>query len=71
MTIKTDSTEKEFCVVLNDEEQYSVWSSDRPLPKGWRKHGFEGSKEGCLSQIKAVWTDIRPLSLRRRLKLCD
>ncbi|MEU4558331.1 MbtH family NRPS accessory protein [Actinoplanes sp. NPDC023936] len=51
-------------VVLNDEEQYSIWPADRPLPEGWRSAGVTGSREECLAHIDEVWTDMRPLSLR-------
>jgi MbtH protein len=52
-------------VVVNDEEQYSIWSVDRELPPGWRDAGKEGPKEECLAYIEEVWTDMRPLSLRK------
>ena len=52
-------------VVLNDEEQYSLWPAGRPLPPGWRAEGFEGEHEDCLAHIERVWTDMRPLSTRR------
>ncbi|MBA2890560.1 MbtH protein [Nonomuraea soli] len=51
-------------VVVNHEEQYSIWWSDREPPAGWRGAGFEGSREECLEHIAAVWTDMRPLSVR-------
>lgn len=54
-----------FVVVVNDEEQYSVWPADRELPAGWRKDGFSGPKDDCLAHIDLVWTDMRPASLRR------
>jgi MbtH protein len=54
-------------VVLNDEEQYSVWWAGRELPAGWRAEGTEGTKAECLSRIESVWTDMRPLSLRKRM----
>ncbi|WP_433362635.1 MbtH family protein [Streptosporangium sp. CA-115845] len=53
-----------FLVVLNDEEQYSIWPAGRELPAGWRAEGFEGDREGCLAHIDEVWTDMRPLSAR-------
>ncbi|MFJ8433454.1 MbtH family protein [Kitasatospora sp. NPDC094019] len=56
-----------YLVVLNDEEQYSIWWADRALPAGWRGEGFAGSKEECLARIGEVWTDMRPLSLRLRM----
>ncbi|MET8338705.1 MbtH family NRPS accessory protein [Streptosporangium canum] len=54
-----------FLVVLNDEEQYSVWPAGRELPAGWRAEGFQGSREDCLAHIDQVWTDMRPLSVRQ------
>jgi MbtH protein len=54
-------------VVVNHEEQYSIWPSDRELPNGWTEVGVQGSKEACLDHIEQVWTDMRPLSLRRAL----
>ncbi|MEU0092569.1 MbtH family NRPS accessory protein [Kribbella sp. NPDC006257] len=59
--------DRAYLVVRNDEEQYSLLLADRPLPKGWQPAGFEGDRESCLAQIGATWTDLRPLSLRRRL----
>jgi MbtH protein len=57
-----------FRVVINHEEQYSIWSADRPNPLGWDDVGFTGSREACLAHIGEVWTDMRPLSLRRHLE---
>jgi MbtH protein len=59
---------EDYRVVVNDEEQYSIWPVDRELPLGWRDEGTSGGKEECLSHIEAIWTDIRPLSLRRSLE---
>jgi MbtH protein len=56
-----------YVVVVNDEEQYSIWPQDRPLPAGWRGDGTSGLKKECLEHINEVWTDMRPLSLRRRM----
>jgi MbtH protein len=55
-----------YQVVVNDEEQYSVWPADRELPLGWRPEGISGGKEKCLSHAAEAWTDMRPLSLRQR-----
>lgn len=55
-------------VVVNHEEQYSIWPADRELPLGWSKAGKSGTKTECLDYIKEVWTDMRPLSLRRRME---
>jgi MbtH protein len=56
-----------YKVVLNHEEQYSIWPADRENPAGWRDGGKTGLKAECLDYIKDVWTDMRPLSLRRRM----
>lgn len=60
----TDEDERDYVVVLNEEEQYSIWLADRPLPNGWRKVGDPGKKPACLKYIAEVWTDMRPKSLR-------
>ena len=57
-----------YKVVLNHEEQYSIWPASRENPAGWQDAGKSGSKEECLAYIKEVWTDMRPLSLRKRLE---
>lgn len=56
--------EQDWLVVVNDEEQYSIWAAATPLPAGWRASGFTGSREACLAHIEEVWTDMRPLSVR-------
>jgi uncharacterized protein YbdZ (MbtH family) len=56
-----------YQVVLNDEEQYSIWPADRELPAGWRPDGTTGRKAECLAHIDEVWTDMRPLSLRQHM----
>lgn len=61
-------SEEQYRVVLNDEEQYSIWWTGRDLPDGWRAEGTEGTEEACLARISEIWTDLRPLSLRRRLQ---
>lgn len=53
-----------YLVVVNDEEQHSVWPAERELPPGWRAEGHRGTKSECLEHINEVWTDMRPLSLR-------
>lgn len=58
----------EYVTVVNHEEQYSIWPADRALPLGWRDTGKRGSKQECLDYIQEVWTDMRPLSLRRRME---
>ena len=55
-----------FRVVINHEEQYSIWPVYRENPPGWRNAGKEGSQEECLAYIEEAWTDMRPLSIRNR-----
>jgi MbtH protein len=64
MNTETDDL---YYVVVNHEEQYSIWLANREIPPGWQPVGQPRSKEGCLSHIEEVWTDMRPLSLRRAL----
>ena len=54
-----------YHVVVNDEEQHSVWAAGQEPPAGWRQTGFVGTKDECLAHIDEVWTDMRPLSLRQ------
>ena len=56
-----------YKVVVNHEEQYSIWFAERESPRGWREVGPRGLKAECLAYIKQVWTDMRPLSLRRQM----
>lgn len=60
---ETDDTRR-YEVVLNHEEQHSIWLADHELPAGWRKAGKSGTRRECLASIDAGWTDMRPLSLR-------
>jgi MbtH protein len=57
-----------YKVVVNDEEQYSIWFADREPPAGWKPVGKEGPKEECLAYIEEVWTDMRPKSLRQQME---
>jgi MbtH protein len=57
-----------YKVVVNDEEQYSIWPEDRDNPAGWRDAGKSGPKADCLAWVKEIWTDMRPLSLRKRME---
>lgn len=56
-----------YRVVVNHEEQYSIWPSFKDVPEGWQIVGKTGNKEACLTYIKEVWTDMRPLSLRGQM----
>jgi MbtH protein len=57
----------EYEVVVNDEEQYSIWPSDQEVPAGWRAVGVHGPKADCLRSIDELWTDMRPRSLREAM----
>lgn len=67
-----DKDEKEdttiYKVVVNHEEQYSIWLAERDNPLGWKDGGKRGTKTECLDYIKEVWTDMRPLSLRKKME---
>ena len=56
-----------YKVVVNHEEQYSIWRSDRENPLGWKDAGKVGTKAECLAHINEIWTDLRPLSLRIKM----
>jgi len=57
-----------FTVVINHEEQYSIWPEYKTVPNGWREVGKRGKKNDCLQYIDEVWTDMRPLSLRKHME---
>ena len=61
--------EGRYLVVINDEEQYSLWpQGDRDLPVGWKSAGKSGTRQECLDYIESVWTDMRPRSARERME---
>ena len=60
-----------YKVVVNHEEQYSIWPSEKDNPLGWNDVGKVGPKSECLAYIKEVWTDMRPLSLRKKMEEMD
>ena len=57
-----------YKVVVNHEEQYSIWPADRENPLGWKDAGKVSNKAECLAFVKEVWTDMRPLSLRKKME---
>ena len=63
-----DNDTRKYQVVVNHEEQYSIWPASRELPLGWQAVGKEGTKQECLDYINEVWTDMRPLSLRKKME---
>jgi MbtH protein len=62
----TEASGRRYIVVVNAEEQYSIWRSDKALPPGWASAGKEGTEQECLQYIDSVWTDMRPASSRVR-----
>jgi len=59
---------EKYDVVMNDEEQYSVWRVGREVPAGWRSVGVRGTKDECLGYIEEHWTDMRPRSVREAMR---
>jgi len=57
-----------FKVLVNHEEQYSLWREDWPDALGWKETGKTGTREECLAYVNEVWVDMRPLSLRKRME---
>jgi MbtH protein len=67
MTNPFDDETGDFLVVVNDEEQYSLWPAFKEIPAGWRATGPRGDRKTCLDWIEKVWTDMRPRSLREAM----
>jgi MbtH protein len=68
MSFQDEADNPVYKVVVNHEEQYSIWPAERENPLGWKDDGKSGSKQECLDHIKEVWTDMRPLSLRKKME---
>lgn len=60
-----DREDGEFIVLINEEEQYSLWPAWKTIPGGWQDVGIKGDKKTCLEHIEKNWTDMRPLSLKK------
>ena len=58
----------EYLVLVNQEEQYSIWPAFKAIPNGWRYVGKNGNKSECVAYVELVWTDMRPLSVRKALR---
>lgn len=67
MSQQPQAAEPRYKVVVNHEEQYSIWPAERDNAPGWRDVGKIGTRDECLAYIKEVWTDMRPLSLRVKM----
>ena len=57
-----------YLVLVNEEHQYSLWPAGREIPRGWSKTPMEGGKDDCMNYVDKVWTDMRPLSLRKEME---
>jgi MbtH protein len=68
MVVDEDDDKRTYIVVINHEEQYSIWLKGRAVPTGWKPTGKEGLKADCLAYVDQVWTDMRPLSLRKKMQ---
>ena len=68
MNNESNNNESIYKVVVNQEEQFSIWPTDRELPIGWSEEGTHGTKSKCLEYIAQIWTDMRPKSLRNHMK---
>jgi MbtH protein len=68
MSTSEETDDTLYRVVINHEEQYSIWPTYRENPLGWSDAGFEGPKQACLDHIEKVWTDMRPKSLREHME---
>jgi len=68
METQDEEATRIYRVVVNHEEQYSLWPAEQSLPNGWREAGKRGVRSECLAYIKEVWQDMRPLSLRKAME---
>ena len=66
--MSTHDTSSDFVVLINDEEQYSLWSTSMAVPAGWRVVHGPGEKQSCLEYVDCVWKDLTPRSVRLRLQ---
>lgn len=68
LTNGEDEDTRTYIVLINHEEQYSLWPHGKAVPDGWQAVGKEGSKADCMKYVDEVWTDMRPLSLRKKME---
>lgn len=67
MTGGAAEDQQDYLVLVNNEEQFSIWPAAKDVPAGWRPVGPVGPKDRCIAYIEETWTDLRPLSLRRAM----
>ena len=68
MSFEDQSGEAIYEVVINIEDQYSIWPADKPIPDGWRAAGKRDTKAACLDFIRANWTDMTPRSVKQQMQ---
>jgi len=68
MAFDDSEDQRTYVVLINDEEQYSLWPHGKDIPNGWRSAGKEGTRAECSLYVDEVWTDMRPLSLRKHMQ---
>lgn len=66
-SMEEEAQRRVYVVLVNEEEQYCLWPQGKAVPAGWQAVGQEGSREECSAYVDSVWTDMRPLSLRRTM----
>jgi MbtH protein len=66
--VSDEEDQRTYIVLINDEQQHSLWPKGRDIPGGWRAAGKEGSRSECSQYVDEVWTDMRPLSLRKQME---
>ena len=64
-----DDPEGRYFVLVNDEEQYSLWPAFIEIPEGWTVAHGEDTRQACLDQVNERWTDMRPKSLRAAMDI--
>lgn len=64
--VRDDGDQREHVVLVNDEEQHSLWLAQNNVPAGWRQVFGPGSKAACLQYVEESWKDITPLSVRKK-----
>lgn len=59
-----DPADIQFHVVVNAEQQYSIWPEYKAMPAGWQEIGISGDRQACLAYVSGIWTDLSRRSLR-------
>ncbi|MET7802741.1 MbtH family protein [Streptomyces decoyicus] len=68
MTNPFENDAVSYLVLVNDENQHSLWPTSADVPNGWTVR-HEGSRQSCLDYVEERWTDLRPASLAARMDI--